>query len=419
MPRHSRSGWFLVISGLLLIARLTLLPDPEAQYGAARTPLWCVLCGTRGSIDFLFNVALFAPLGAGLAILGVQARVVVLAGVALTLGIETAQAVVLVGRDPSLGDLLANTGGVWLGAFLGETWCRWLVPAIPWAPRLAVASSLTWLGLQALTAWGLRTSTPGGEYYGQWQPVLGGMDVFRGTVVSARVNRLAIPSSGQAPDSRVLRRELAATQSHVEAVVVTGEPSESFAPIVGLAHHDRYHIALLGQDKQDLIFYRRFRASEVLLNSPTVRLPFAFSGSDTRVRIGGTMDRHSMTVWTEDESGRRSVRIDLHPSMGWAILLPVTYDLGPDARIWTALWLAAWLGLISWWSAGAWPTILRFMFPGAIMVLGLVFVPLAAGYPPGSWSEWVGACLGWGGLGFASKWFRTVRAVGDTCPGQV
>ena len=240
------------------------------------------------------------------------------------------------------------------------------------------------------------------------------MEVFRGTVVSARVNRLALPSSGPAPDSRALRRELAATQSHLEAAVVAGEPPESFAPIVGVAHHDRYHVAVLGQDKRDLTFYRRLRAREVLLNSPTVRLPFALSRSGAQVRIGGTTDRHSMTVWMEDESGRRSVRIDLHPSMGWAILLPVAYDLGPSARIWTALWLAAWLGLISWWSAGAWPTILRFMFPGAIMVMGLALVPLASCYPAGSLSEWVGACVGWGGLGLASKWFRTVRAVGGT-----
>jgi len=414
MSRHSRTGWILAIGGLLLIAGLTLQPNPEGQYAAARTPLWCILCGSQGSLDFLFNVVLFAPLGAGLAIIGMRPLVVVLAGVVLTLGIETTQALALVGRDPSVGDLLANTLGAWLGASLGRTWTWWLVPVIPWAPRLAVASSLTWLALQVLTAWGLRTTTPSGEYYGQWQPIMGGMDVFRGTVVSARVNRLSLPSSGPAPDSRVLRRELAASQSHVEAVVVTGEPPESFAPIVGVAHHDRYHVAVLGQDKQDLIFSRRFRASELLLHSPTVRLPFAFSVSDARVRIGGTTDRHSMTVWKEDESGRRSIGIDLHPSMGWAILLPIAYDLGPTARLWTALWLAAWLASISWWSAGAWPTTLRFMFPGAVMVLGLAIVPVAVGYPAGSWNEWVGACLGWAGGGFASTWFRTVRGVGHT-----
>ncbi len=126
------------------------------------------------------------------------------------------------------------------------------------------------------------------------------------------------------------------------------------------------------------------------------------------------MDRHSMTIWMQDESGRRSFRVNLGPSMGWTILLPFANDLGRDTRVWTALWLAVWLGLISWWSAGAWLTTLRFMFPGVVMVLGLAVVPLATGYPTSHWSEWAGACLGWAVLGFASHRFRIVWRVGGT-----
>src|SRR4029077_6988777 len=77
-------------------------------------PWWCVACGDRGRADFLLNVILFLPLGCALRLAGARIRTAVLIGMFLSITIELTQAFIP-GRDTSLGDVISNTTGTFLG----------------------------------------------------------------------------------------------------------------------------------------------------------------------------------------------------------------------------------------------------------------------------------------------------------------
>src|SRR5713101_9526749 len=104
--RQRRAGLALTAAALAVIAVATLVPQPSEAPSVAQIPIWCLVCGQFGTIDALLNVALFAPLGAGLLLLGLPLRRAVLIGAALSLAIETTQYFAIAGRDASLGDLL-------------------------------------------------------------------------------------------------------------------------------------------------------------------------------------------------------------------------------------------------------------------------------------------------------------------------
>lgn len=80
---------------------------------------WCLTCPPGWLADAISNIALFAPLGASLAFVGLStARSAVLGG-ALSVGIELCQLWGLVpGRVPSLADFLTNSIGTGIGAML-------------------------------------------------------------------------------------------------------------------------------------------------------------------------------------------------------------------------------------------------------------------------------------------------------------
>jgi len=97
-------GRFLITVSLLAIAGLTLYPETAT----VTSPWNCIVCGTRGTADMFLNVLLFAPLGVGLALMGVRhGRALVLAAM-VSLTVELAQ-VFIPGRDASIGDLISNS----------------------------------------------------------------------------------------------------------------------------------------------------------------------------------------------------------------------------------------------------------------------------------------------------------------------
>src|SRR5688572_6319026 len=109
-----RTTAFLVASWLIVIAVATLMPAETD----VTLPASCVFCGQFGGVDFVLNIVLFVPLGVGLRWLLGSWLASGLVGAATTLVIETLQWRLIPGRDASLGDLLANTLGALLGAWL-------------------------------------------------------------------------------------------------------------------------------------------------------------------------------------------------------------------------------------------------------------------------------------------------------------
>ena len=89
----------LTAVALLAIGALTLRSAPSQILDAQRTPLDCLVCGDVGGADVLLNVALFVPLGIGLAGLRRSLPFTIAAAFLLSFSIELLQYTVIVGRD--------------------------------------------------------------------------------------------------------------------------------------------------------------------------------------------------------------------------------------------------------------------------------------------------------------------------------
>lgn len=110
----------LVLAGVALVVAATLTPGSPSYVGDA-LPQLCIICNRASAKDFLRNVLLFMPLGAGLRLGGASWSRTVVAAFALTAAVEVMQFYFVPRRDPSLRDLVANV----LGGLAG-----WLAPYV-------------------------------------------------------------------------------------------------------------------------------------------------------------------------------------------------------------------------------------------------------------------------------------------------
>ena len=101
-----------LVAWVLVILAVTVLPRwwAEAADAAARpTPT------SEDYYDVVGNIALFVPLGAGLALLRLPWRRAVALGAALSVAIELVQLLPALDRASQWHDVAANTGGAALG----------------------------------------------------------------------------------------------------------------------------------------------------------------------------------------------------------------------------------------------------------------------------------------------------------------
>src|SRR6266550_6929494 len=183
-PHLRRVGRVVKFVSLSVIVFATLLPasgHPVASH-------FCLVCGSMGGLDAILNILLFVPLGVGLALCGVAPKRAILVMSGLSILIETAQLLVIPGRDASIGDVLTNTVGGAVG-FVASRYARvWLSPSGGQATRLIAGWAAIWLMIQAISSFSFAPSIPETQYYGQLAPSLGGFAVFQGRVLTATVD---------------------------------------------------------------------------------------------------------------------------------------------------------------------------------------------------------------------------------------
>lgn len=380
------------MGGILLIWALTLMPTPEEAGRAAATPVYCILCGDTGSVDFLLNILLFIPLGLGLRLAGFSWRRTVLLAALLTCGIELLQMKAIAGRDASLGDILANTTGGGIGALIGAGWRRLVLPAAAQARRLAMTYALLLVGLWCGTAWALGPDFPHeGRWFGASAPELGNFERFLGEalVVTAGGEPLL---TGPLYDQDQLTRALAADPVMAFRAIMAG-PTRGLAPI-GLIVDDREgDVLLIGQDGSDLAFELRMRATFLKLRNPRVSLRHGLAGApgDT-VEAQGALRNGAFELSSRNGAQVRTSRLPISASWGWDLVVPWDPVLGTGVHALTALWIAGLLALLGYWSVlGGGITVGTLPVTTGIL-LGIV--PWAAGFPPAHWSEWVAALVG-------------------------
>ena len=390
---RGRIGRFLILSGLLFIAGTTLIPVPQQVAASRATHLRCLVCGDYGGVDVVNNILLFVPFAAGLRLLRYRVVTVLMLGAAVSFGVELLQFTAIPGRDASLSDLLMNTLGSGLGAIIGGRGARLIYPTPREAIRLALFGAIIWLGVQATTAVLLRSWAPS-RMAGAWARAVPGHLPFDGRVISAVISGLVV-SDGMIPVPPELASDIRGDSLTLDLEIRSGTNGAWWSPVFELL---AYRGSVLSVDAVggDLAFRPPMLAYRVRLQRPALRLQHALSSSPgTPVRV--VAGEHGDTLWSRwtVDGVVREARQILGPSLGWTLLLPFKYAFGPEVRLLTGLWIAGWLALIGYWSAGAGVRLLTAASSLAVLlVLGLGIIPYSFGYPTTHWTEWFAAVTG-------------------------
>ena len=389
----------LTAVALLAIGALTLRSAPSQILDAQRTPLDCLVCGDVGGADVLLNIALFIPLGIGLAGLRRSLPFTIAAAFLLSFSIELLQYTVIVGRDATLSDLLTNTAGGAVGWVLAGSAGRLLAPMPRQAARLALGATSIWLAVWVISAWALHAAPPGGGYWGQWAHDFPGRGTFAGRMISASLDGRPLPD-GRLSDTPDVRSRIGSNDFELAIVATSGRRWEDNAQIFGLANEDGDIFLEWRQKNRDYEFTIRSRAAQLRLHSPELLLPGAAPEAPGQpVRLTTTW-HHGIITATAEAAGRTTTRrLTLAPSGNWAFVWPWRRDRGAATAPIGAAWLGLGLVIIGFWAGRA---------PGWVAVAGAAAIALALGAVPAlfglhatSAADWMSAALGMA-LGFAA-----------------
>lgn len=342
----------LLIVALGAVLWLTLEPLPAQSEATRLSPWTCLLCGTQGSADFLLNIALFVPLGAALAWMGMGRLKVLAAGAALSVAIELAQATLVAGRDPAVGDVVANSLGALAGASAVFALPGLWYPPITRARRLATVAGAGWLLMIIATGWLVLPAPAPRQPVVLVAPDRPLVEAFAGRVLGVTV------------DSQPLR---------LAAKVVTGALTERAAPLVELTYPDSTVWARLAQLGQKGTFSVRLNSTRLRLMTPEVRVHRAIPivGS-IPAEFRGMLSDAVLTAEVAVADSTHVHQRALTPGLGWALLLPFNYPLDHMGSWPSAVWLALTLLPFAFWLGCArLPTAWHVVLGVAVLALGI------------------------------------------------
>lgn len=427
-PHPRRPAWWFAAACAAAIGFFTLLPSP----GEPGTAFACLVCGSRGGVDAILNLLLFAPLGFALTLCGVRPARAIVAMALLSASIEAIQFMAIPGRDATLGDIVMDTAGGAIGVAMAHWSSAWLRPSSRFAAWACGGWSALWLAMQALSSFAFAPSLPDAAYYGQIARSFASMATFRGNVLDAHVGATTIPDERMASGSNV--RALLATGATVSAVVVPGPATSRLAPIIRIADRHRDEVLILGQDARAIVFGVRTGAAVLRLRPPLFALPDALPGSAPTDTVGSNAQstvrldaRYGSTVHlAAEQSGIRVARdIQAVAGLGWTLVLPEQWYIEGSAfeAAITALWFAAGLFPLGYWAGWvrarhdvAPPAILLVVITvalAAILACGLTLIPLRSGLSPANSIHWLSAVAGTV-AGFAASLSARRRPLPDT-----
>jgi hypothetical protein len=396
----SRFGLALAGAMLVVVFGLTLTPAPGTP---TSTNFWTFAGGEFGAVDVVANVALFVPLGFALSLVARRRWPAVALCVATTVVVELLQVHVVVGRDASFSDLVANSVGGWIGVEIAANRRRLFHPQ----PSTAVRLSLVWCALftavGAATSWALRPAFVPRSLWVQWLPPRPNYEPFTGELVAFDLEGIELPSGFPSPslgiDEKLMRDRWRATAT------VERDGIEARRSVIVRISEEYTQPVALEQRGWDLTCLQRTRSAELRFRSPRVALPNALllsSGSNPDTTFLSCERRDGAIVASVDaRSQAREEVLRLSPSLGWALLYPFDIALHAGTRWMSALWLFALAVPFGYWGAAASATgSLGSMSRRALVAwiaialgLALVVAPVIADVAAAAWWEW-GAALG-------------------------
>lgn len=371
----------LVAVSLITIAILTLYPDPNTV-----TSGWnCIFCGSRASADVILNIILFAPLGAGLGL--ARARTKHLLAIALLLSgtVEVLQ-LVIPGRDASVGDLISNAAGCWVGYALACSAPSWLAPKAGLGRWLFMAASLVIALIVTATGMLLQPALPDSAYYGQWTPDLEHLDRYRGRVLEATIGSRQVPSRRLENSEAV--RTLLRNGSPIQVRAVAAKTTSRLSSIFSIADDEENMIVLIGPMRDRLLYIFRIRGESFRLDRPALSISGVMDvtpGDTIEISASRSEGGHCLAVNRETHCG-----LGFTAGSGWTLLwfsesLPSGLQSGLNV-VWLCLLLSPF---------GLW------LRPNLASVFGVATIIAAFLWAP-SWtdmlttplSEWVGGAAG-------------------------
>ncbi len=395
-----------LLAWLLIVFAVTLQP------GGAEDPLGsvtCLLCGMRGAADALLNVALFVPIGVGLALTVKRPPVALVLAALLSAGIEMAQ-VMLPGRHPTLGDLVFNSTGALLGICAARSWSLWLVPERRLASGLSLTGSGAAVAVLALTAFLLGPSFPGSLYFGQWTPDLGHLGWYRGKVSEFAIGDIAIPPRRLADSDSVRALLGAGAPIYVEAIA--GPPIERLGSLVSIYDDRHREIMLIGPDGSDLVYRHRTRGVSLRFDQPDLRLYGRMAGIEAgdRLEVSLSQGREGRCL---SLNGTGQCGLAFAMGSGWATLYYPEISAQALASVLNAVWLAFLCLPGAFWSTGA-RTLARHML---MLLAAFIVIPMVSDLSSVSAAEVLGAAAGVS-LGFGLRRLLGSRFVSDGVRGR-
>lgn len=360
----------------------------------------------------ILNTLLFVPLGVGLALAGIRWNRALLTVCALSVMVETAQHFFVSGRDGSLSDVLTNTVGGALGFAVARSAAIWLRPAPRIAAILGFGWCAIWLTIQAISSLAFAPSIPDSSYYGEFAQDVGHGPVFRGRVLRASIDNVAITDTRLSDIDSVGRRLLGGGTTVV--TVVPAGLTTDIAPILQVIDGEQREIVLLAQDERDLVFGVRTRAAILRLRPPLFAMAGVFpdgvakensSATDT-LTLSGRYDGREARLTARTGSASRDQRVLASSSLGWTLALPFQWSI-EDTRtelIVSWVWMAGLMVPTGYWSAyiarssdprpNAKLAMLCLVGGVAILIAGLVLTPRAFGLPEVPIRDWLAVSSG-------------------------
>jgi hypothetical protein len=385
----------------LVILAVTLMPLPSQAPQSALTPLTCLVCGEAGTVDVLLNICLFVPLGLFLRLLGWRRSRVLWCGILTTLAVETAQLLVIPGRDASPSDVITNSAGTVIGTLLADHGASLVVPTASAAVRLVVAAA----GIPALVLGGtaglLVPAPPSSVWYGQHAPDLGMYEQFRGSVLEASLGSRPLPV-GPLRNSPALRETFLSEGPSIEARFVAGPKPPGPAPIVSVFDENRRKVILLGQGGRWLFFETRMRSDDLRFRTLSFTLPsMPVPAVGDTLRMMGRVEDGRVQVTVTGPRGTVDDWYRLSPGLGWALVSPVPRPVGRDAAVLSMLWVALlWVpfGFYARAVAGRRADGRRVgtvvAAGGTAAAVGMLMTPAMTGVPIPGPAEWLGLAAG-------------------------
>lgn len=406
-PHLRRIGSVITIASVIAILLATMFPAP----GQTTDSHLCIICGTRGGVDFILNILLFMPLGVGLALSEIPWNRAVLTACALSVTIETTQFFFITGRDATLGDVLTNTIGGAVGFAVARNAAIWLRTPPRIAAILGVGWCAVWLAVQAISSFAFAPSIPDSKYYGQIARKLEHFAVFPGRVLEARIDDIAITDT-QVRDVDSLGHRLLAG-ANVVATVVPAGPTDDVAPIVRVADDEQREIVLLAQDERKLLFGVRTGSAILRLRPPLFAMTGVFTDSIAKnpsatqpLVVSGRYDGREAQLTARTGSASHRRRASVSSSLGWTLVLPFQWYI-EDTRtelVVSLLWIACLTLPIGYFGAfiaraadphqNAVMVVVCLLVGAAILVAGLFLVQHGFGLPAAPTRDWLGAVSG-------------------------